>query len=276
MAAADSTTKPGLFNRITGLIWRLSISPVCFVVIALLWCLDLGTGSIYAYLRPDLFGSLDGYPLTAWLRIEGPRAWPASLWVHLLVVLSWLMVASLLLCTLNWFLYRRKRLSGMGEVLVHLGFLLVFGGYVIGAVLGSRTIGIRMPLTGGSFRIPALQATLVLKEIKPIRGRHGEIQGDESVLELITPAGRTVSSGVRLNHPLIAGSTVVYPRGVQQETAGDPPVPFGPFFAVYDVHRDPGVWLVIAGAGLITVGTVWAFCLYLYQGLAGRRDPQGT
>ena len=269
MAAVDNR-QPGLARRTLELLWRLSVSPVSFVVLALAWCLDLGAGSIWAYLRPDLFGSLDGYPFTAWLRIEGPRAWPASLWVHLLVVLSWLMVVSLLLCTVNWFLYRRKRLSGMGEVLVHLGFLLVFAGYVIGAVWGSRTIGIRMPLTGGSCEIPALAATLVVREIRPIYGRQGEIQGDSSDLELVTPGGRTRSTEVKLNHPLIAGSTVVYPRGVQQEETGNPPKPAGPFFAVYDVHRDPGVWLVLVGAGLITLGTLWAFALYLAGGLSPR------
>jgi hypothetical protein len=268
--STEISQQAGVVRRIALLLWRVAISPVSFVVIALFWCLDLGAGSIFAYLRPDLFGSLDGYPFTAWLRIEGPRAWPSSIWVHLLVLLSWLMVASLLLCTVNWFLYRRKRLTGMGEVLVHLGFLLVFSGYVIGAVWGSRTIGVQLPVTGGSCRIAPLGATLVLREIRPILGAQGEVQGDESDLELITPAGRTMARGVKLNHPLIAGATVVYPRGVQQETAGSPPVPVGPFFAVYDVHRDPGVWLVMAGAVLITLGTIWAFALYLREGAAPR------
>jgi hypothetical protein len=80
-----------------------------------------------------------------------------------------------------------------------------------------------------------------------------------------------MARGGKLNHPLIAGATVVYPRGVQRETTGEPPVPIGPFFAVYDVHRDPGVWLVMVGALLITLGTVWAFVLYLREGLTARQ-----
>ncbi|HEY6007290.1 MAG TPA: hypothetical protein VIU40_03140, partial [Geobacteraceae bacterium] len=40
----------------------------------------------------------------------------------------------------------------------------------------------------------------------------------------------------------------------------------GPFLAVYDVHRDPGVWLVVAGALLIALGTAWAFFGYLREG----------
>lgn len=264
-----------MIRRVALASWRLAISPVSFVVLALLWCLDLGTGSICAYRRPDLFGTLDAYPFTAWLRIEGPRAWPASLWVHLLVVLTWLMVASLFLCTLNWLLFRCKRLAGVGEVLVHLGFLLVFTGYVIGALWGSRTVGLRVPVTGGTLEIPALRATLVVRNVRPILGSGGEVVGDESDLELLTPAGRTEAFAVRLNHPLIAGATVVYPRGVHQEEFGDPPVPLGPFYAFYDVHRDPGVRLVLAGAVLIALGTLWALILYLRGGLSSRQDVPG-
>lgn len=271
MIAANNTDHRGITRNFAAFLWRLAISPVSFVALALFWCLDLGTGSIFAYLRPDLFGSLDAYPFTAWLRIEGPRAWPASLWVHLLVILSWLMVASLLLCTVNWFLYRRKRLSGMGEVLIHFGFLLVFAGYVIGAVWGARIIGLRVPVNGGSFPVPALQATLVVRDIRPLFGPDGKVQGDESDLELITPAGKTAARKVRLNHPLIAGSTVVYPRGVYREERGNPPVPVGPFFAHYDVHRDPGIRLVLVGAVLITLGTIWALVLYLREGVTRRR-----
>jgi hypothetical protein len=57
---------------------------------------------------------------------------------------------------------------------------------------------------------------------------------------------------------------------VQQEQAGNPPVPVGPIFVVYDVHYDPGVRFVLFGAFLITLGTLWAFVLYLRDGLSGR------
>ena len=333
--------------HILRLLWRLSISPVTFVVLSILWCVDLGIGSLYAYWRSDLFGTLDNYPFTVWLKLEGPRAWPASLWVHALVVLTWLMVASLLLCTINWFLYRRKRLKGLGEVLVHLGFLLIFAGYVAGAIGGSRTQGIILPI-GGSARIEGLDATISLKEMQPLLGPGGSVQGTVSALELSHGNRLVAATGVKINHPLMDGATVVYPRGARQqvegariivngtqpvilqpnrpitlasghqlhlarilqadESAGNAkgpgvfitgsapngaPLPIsylssqegmdavamagvslqlaefaGPILGVFDAHRDPGVWLVIVGALLITLGTVVAFGFYLREGIS--------
>jgi len=342
---------PSLLLRLATLLWRLAIAPVTFVVLALLWCLDLGAGSLLAYSRPDLFGSLDSFPFTVWLRVEGPRAWPWSLWVHLLTVLSWLMVASLLLCTVNWLLFRRKRLRGVGELLVHLGFLLVFAGYVLGAGWGARSLGLKIPVTGGSIRVPEQGVELTLKEVRPLYGVLGDVQGEESDLELTGPVGTSSGRGVRLNHPLLAGTTVVYPRGVRQEVVGArlelagagtvelrPGQPLrlgdgrslevagllqqdesrgeaqgpgvalqlrsavgaplavaylspaeggstvadlagvrlglagltGPFVAVYDLHRDPGVRLVLWVAVLITIGSLWAFAAYLREGLQSR------
>jgi ResB-like family protein len=333
-------------QNIIGSLWRLSISPVTFVVLAILWCLDLGTGSLLAYSRPDLFGTLDSMPFTAWLRQEGPKALPHALWVHGLVILSWLMVISLLFCTANWFLFRRKRLKGLGEVLVHLGFLLVFAGYVIGAAFGARTLGVRLPISGGTVRVAEQDLQLTLREVRPLTGPYGEAAGTVSALTLTTPGGTSSDAGVRINHPLMAGATVVYPRGVSQEvqgarlqvgnattelrsgraqplasgqtleltailqqdeTRGDAQGPgiavtikdpagrtagtaylstnqempreaviggqrlalaelLGPFTANYDIHRDPGVRLVLVGALLICLGTLWALWGYLRDG----------
>ncbi len=74
MTTSDITDSRGLAGKaLTGL-WRLAVSPVTFVILALLWCLDLGAGSLLAYRRPDLFGSLDAYPFAVWLEQEAPRA----------------------------------------------------------------------------------------------------------------------------------------------------------------------------------------------------------
>jgi hypothetical protein len=343
----DATAGKGMAGRLLAGLWRLAISPVTFVALSLLWCLDLGAGSLFAYWRADLFGTLDNYPFTVWLAQEGPRAWPASLWVHALVWLSWLMVASLLLCTGNWFLYRRKRLKGIGEVFVHLGFLLVFAGFVLGSAQGARVLGVKLPI-GGSARVEALDATLTLRGLTPLIGPGGEVQGGVSDLELSSAGLKSASAKVMINHPLIAGTTVVYPRGVQQqlegarlslqgygpielrpgrparlpgglslelagmlqpeEIRGDAKGPgvflvarsgtgnpiatlflsdredmpaeafiagqrialagfLGPPLAMFDIHRDPGVWLVLAGAVLITFGTLWAFGGYLREGI---------
>ena len=209
-----------LLSKATGALWRLSISPVTFVFIAIFWCLDLGAGSLLAHSHPELFGNLDSFPFTVWLRQEGPKAMPYALWLHGLVVLSWLMVISLLLCTINWFLFRRKRLKGLGEVLIHFGFLLVFAGYVIGSIFGARTLGVKLPINGGTAPVAEQNLSLTLREVRPLTGPYGESAGTVSTLTLTTPNGSSSAEDVRINHPLMAGSTVVYPRGVSQQVEG--------------------------------------------------------
>ena len=237
--------------------WRVAVHPVTFVVLCLLWCLDLGLGSLLAYERPDIFGSMDAYPFALWLREVGRRALPWSAWVYLLAALTWAMTASLALCTANWFWRRRRSLRGLGEVLVHLGFLLVFGGFVVEATLGARAHGIVVP-EGGSASVPGLGLTLRLEKIDLVRSPSGEVLDSVSTVS-IGRAGGWVGGTTRLNHPLIDGATVVYPRGSQEVPTRRGPLLVGR----YDVHRDPGVRFVLAGAALLGAGTLWAFATYL-------------
>jgi hypothetical protein len=195
-------------------LWRFAVNPVTFVVICLLWCLDLGLGSLLAYRRPDLFGTMDAYPFAVWLREIGRRTLPWSAWVYLLAALTWVMTASLVLCTANWFRKRRGSVKGLGEVLVHLGFLLVFAGFVVEAVLGTRVHGVLVG-PGEEVPIPALGLWLRLERIDFTTSSEGEVL--DTVSSLVVRNGAASSSGTsRLNHPLIAGSTVVYPRGYQR------------------------------------------------------------
>jgi hypothetical protein len=234
-------------------LWRLAVHPVTFVVICLLWCLDLGLGSLLAYQRPDIFGTMDAYPFALWLREVGRRALPWSAWVYLLAALTWAMTASLALCTVNWFWKRRLTPRRLGEVLVHLGFLLVFAGFVVEAVVGTRVHGVQI-VEGGEVAIGQLGITLRLEHAELTMSPGGEVLDTVSTLTVIDGAAR--SSGTsRLNHPLIAGATVVYPRG-----SSEMPAPRGRLVVGrYDIHRDPGVRFVLSGAVLLFLGTLWAF-----------------
>ena len=242
------------FGRV---LWRLAVKPVTFVVICLLWCLDLGFGSLLVHQRPDLFGSMDAYPFALWLLEVGRRTLPWSAWVYLLAALTWTMTASLALCTANWFWRRRRSLRGLGEVLVHLGFLLVFGGFVVEATLGTRVHGVQIP-EGGQVAIQQLGITLRLERVELTRSPEGEVLDTVSTLAVGEGASR-VSGTSRLNHPLIAGATVVYPRGSREVATPRGPLVVGR----YDVHRDPGVRFVLLGAALLFAGTLWAFATYL-------------
>ena len=130
-----------------GWLWRVASAPVTFVVLSILWCIDLAAGSIHAYrLDPQFWVKMDAVPFNEWLTRVAPTVWPASWWVYGLVALTYLVIASLLICTLNWFFRRCRGARGMGEVLVHLGFLLVFAGFVLGSGWGVRTQGVEGPV----------------------------------------------------------------------------------------------------------------------------------
>lgn len=209
-----------LLRRAVGLAFDVAVAPVTFVVLSILWCLDLAAGSILAYREdPQFWMKMDAYPFNVWLREVAPQAFPGSLWVYILVALTYLVVASLVLCTLNWFFRRRRNLRGMGEVLVHLGFLLIFAGFVLGSGFGSRVQGIELA-EGGSAPVGGTGLTLRLDGVEAVRGPGGRVWDTVSRVALLRD-GRAVAEGaVRTNHPLLWGSTVVYPQGAYAKVAG--------------------------------------------------------
>ena len=210
--------------RAVSLLWRVAVSPVTFVVLSILWCLDLGAGSISAYFHdPRFWTKMDAYPFNLWLSQVAPKTFPLSLWVYILVGLSYLLVLSLLLCTVNWFLRRRRRLKGLAEVLVHLGFLMIFAGFVLGSAIGART-QVTVP-EGERVQVPGMGLSLELRELDVVRSPQGRDLDTRSDLVLYTPDGRFAGGIARTNAPLIWGATVVYPpddyqAGISGATVG--------------------------------------------------------
>ncbi len=335
---------PAGFTRTVNIVWSTLTSPVTFVVICFLWILNLGLGSIAAYFDdPKFWVKMDSYPFNVWLREIAPESLPQSLWIYILVVLTFLMVVSLLLCTVNWFFRKRRRFKGIGEVLVHLGFLLIFAGFVLGSAFGQRTLV--DVIEGGASKIPMMDLTLSLKKLEVVRSPDGGSLDTLSEISLTGDGGVSARGRISLNHPLISGYTVVYPpddyghfitggvvgtseagarymeRGTAVELARGRKLILegivqagqtmrnlaGPgLFLVmrdtegtvvdtgyissapgnrsiisldgttvilgqlresaigrYRVHYDPGVWLVIAGAVILALGTLWALAGYL-------------
>ncbi|MFV1957486.1 MAG: cytochrome c biogenesis protein ResB [bacterium] len=335
---------PEGFTRTVNIVWSTLTSPVTFVVISFLWSLNLGLGSIAAYFDDRMFHmKMDSVPFNVWLREVAPESLPQSLWIYILVVLTYLMVASLLLCTVNWFFRKRRRFKGIGEVLVHLGFLLIFAGFVLGSAFGQRTLV--EVIEGGTSKVPMMDLTLSLQRLEVIRSPDGGSLDTLSEISLTGGDGVSDVGRIRLNHPLISGNTVVYPpddygyfiiggvvgtseagvrymeRGSAVELAGGrklilenivqpgqtmgkitgpglflvirdtegtvvdtgyissapgnkSPISLGGTTVTlgqlreaaigrYRVNYDPGVWLVITGAVLLALGTLWALAGYL-------------
>lgn len=325
-------------------LWDLLVSPSAFVVASCLWCLDLAIGSIVAHQKdPDFWKKMDSVPFNLWFERFAPRELPYSLWVYILVALTWVMMVSLLFCTVQWFFRRRAKKRGLAEVLVHLGFLLVFIGFVVGSGWGERAQNIAV--TGGqTVDVKSMGVKLRLEGVDTVRDERGETLDTVSRVALLDDGGGVLAQGTaRLNHPLIHGQTVVYPMGGGERLAGarvvagrlgvvevldgtPAPLPDGrlllfrgglaegeradafvgpgaylvtidslgretagayvgaaePFQtarlgnldlawgegvmraeAVFNVHRDPGVQFVLAGAFILTLGTLWALAGYL-------------
>ncbi|GAB6062180.1 cytochrome c biogenesis protein ResB [Deferrisoma palaeochoriense] len=325
-------------KRLLQSLWNLAVAPGTFVVLSVLWCLDLAAGSILAYRAdPRFWMKMDAVPFNVWLREAAPAQWPGSWWVYGLVVLTYLVVASLVLCTLNWFWRRRQGVRGLAEVLVHLGFLLIFVGFVLGSGFGSRAQGLRVPV-GAEAGAAGTPYRLRVEAVEPVPGPDGRPWDVQTRVSLWQGEAKVAEGAVRTNHPLIHGTTVVYPQGVQTVVRGarvattrgtaevsvggevelapglrlaavgalSPGERWGPYFGpgvlvevragggaagrvflapgmgptrvgdlglrlvdldlepngVYNVHQDPGVWFVLVGAVLLTLGTIWAAALY--------------
>ncbi len=211
---------PSTRPSVAAALWRVAVAPVTFLVLSLLWCRDLAVGSILAYRAdPAFWMKMDAVPFNQWLREVAPKTFPDSLWVYLLVALTYLVVASLVLCTLNWFFRRRRRGRGMGEVLVHLGFLLVFVGFVLGSGFGSRVQGIRVA-EGSAAAVGDTGLRLRVDRVETVRGPGGRAWDTVSRVALVRGDQEVAAGTVRTNHPLIWGSTVVYPQGAQTRVLG--------------------------------------------------------
>ena len=207
---SGSAGKGSGLARVPSVLWRVLVSPVTFVVLTILWCLDLAGGSIAAYYNdPQFWVKMDSYPFNLWMKQVAPRIFPQSLWIYILVVLSYLMILSLVLCTINWFFRRRRKLRGIGEVLVHLGFLMIFAGFAIGSAFGVRVqVDIR---EGQTVEVPEMGISLRLDDLQVLQSPEGRPLDTLSSVRVMAD-GRTVSRGrIRTNHPLIRGSTVIYP-----------------------------------------------------------------
>ena len=73
-----------------------------------------------------------------------------------------------------WFLKKRKRLKGLGEVLVHLGFLLVFAGFVLGSIVGTRDQGVGIA-PGETMEIVPAGISLRLDTLQTVTNGSGRV-----------------------------------------------------------------------------------------------------
>lgn len=222
-------------------LWHLLISlEVCLGLLALV-CVALAAGSFS--LSGEYAAAINRMSLLMWLR-ESPFS--ISWWLWVTLVLLVLLVLNTVLCSAET-LWTRRGKQGVALLLapqlIHAGFLLIVCAHLLSAGWSSHQaveVGEMMLAAlpdGTRFGVASIAVTTTPQGI-PI-GFSSEL-----VPDLNRPAERVVISP---NHPWFASGFGVY---IKQAEA----YPYRR--ALFEIHREPGAAMALAGALLFTVGNV--------------------
>lgn len=221
--------------------WRFLISiELCLGLLALL-CIMMAVGSFR--LSGGYAAAINAMPLLAWLR-EVPVG--ISWWLWLTLVLLILLVLNTLLCSSET-LWSRRGMGGIAALLapqlIHAGFLLVVLAHLLSATGSSLQ---QMEVQEGSLATLPNGVQFGVAGIDVSNSPTGMpiAFSSQLVTDLQNPSTRVVISP---NHPWFSGGYGVY---IKQAVG----YPFRR--ALFEIHREPGAGMALAGALLFSVGTV--------------------
>jgi hypothetical protein len=222
-------------------LWRFLISvEFCLGLLALV-CIVMAAGSFS--LSGEYAAAINSMPLFAWLR-ETPAS--VAWWLWITLVLLGLLALNTVLCSGEtlWSRWGRGGWSALlAPQLMHAGFLLIVCAHLLSA-LGSSLNSVvvtEMSLAalpnGSKFGVAAISVTSTPQGM-PI-GFSSEL-----VPDINKPAQRVVISP---NHPWFSNGFGVY---IKQAEA------YPLKRALFEIHREPGASMALAGSLLFTVGNV--------------------
>lgn len=221
--------------------WRLLISlELCLALLALV-CIAMAAGSFG--FSGDYAAAINAMPLLAWLSEVPVRI---SWWLWLTLVFLVLLVLNTILCSSET-LWSRWGGSGwlvlLAPQLIHAGFLLIVLAHLISAV-GSSVM--RMEVREGVLASLPDGKQFGVAGISVNMSPSGMPTGfsSELVTDLQNPARRVVISP---NHPWFSGGYGVYIKQAEEYPLRR---------ALFELHREPGAGMALAGALLFTVGNV--------------------
>jgi hypothetical protein len=222
-------------------IWRVMMSlELCLLLLALL-CAIMAAGSFL--LTGQYAAAINGMPLMAWMRAVPVGA---SWWLWLTLVLIGGIAINTLLCSAETILSRWKKgalTALLAAQLMHAGFLLILLAHLTSALWSSvdqlevHEGSLATLPNGAQFGIAALSISVSPKGM-PI-GFSSEL-----VTNLNNPTERTIISP---NHPWFSGGYGVYIKQAEM-------YPFKR--ALFEIHREPGAGLALAGSLLFVAGNV--------------------
>lgn len=221
--------------------WQLCISiELCLFLLALV-CTAMASGSFL--LTGEYAAAINAMPLFVWLR-EVPAG--VSWWLWVCVALLALLVLNTLFCSFDTLKARWGRaglLPLIAPQLMHAGFLLIvlahlqsaMGGYVQPLEVYEGALA-RLP-DGRPFGVAAI--TVAGSPMGMPTGFSSELVPDL--------ANQVTRVTISPNHPWFSGGYGVY---IKQAEAYPYPR------ALFEIHREPGAGMALAGALLFTVGNV--------------------
>jgi len=250
--------RPSLPSRLHRALVSQKTGVVCAFAAAAL----LGLGSFVADRRPDVYGGLAFDDLRFFF-----HPWrPAHVWLYALVVVFALWAASTLLCTWDTAVARVRgrvlRPSAWGSSLVHLSFVLALGAHLwagLGAESRMHVVGSAGTEIGG--------ARYRVLDVEQKSWPNGMPREAKATLER-TAGGTTSTVTVGFNQPIVeqAGARELllgrYGRarsGTVMRIGGELlPMRPGELVVTLQQRDNPSVPLVLAVAGLLTLGVVLA------------------
>lgn len=221
--------------------WQLFISIELCLALLVLVCAAMAAGSFL--LTGEYAAAINAMPLFVWLR-EVPVG--ISWWLWLCVALLALLVLNTLFCSADtlWSRWSRAGLIPLlAPQLIHAGFLLIVLAHLLSAIGGYKQSlevyegAVAQLPDGRPFGVAAIKVTG-----SPMGMPTGF--SSELVTDLYHPLERV---SISPNHPWFSGGYGVY---IKQAEA----YPFPR--ALFEIHREPGAGMALAGALLFTVGNI--------------------
>ncbi|HIJ94608.1 MAG TPA: cytochrome C biogenesis protein ResB [Desulfuromonadales bacterium] len=227
-------------------IWRFLISlELCLLLLGLL-CAIMGAGSFL--LTGQYAAAINAMPLLVWL-----RAVPVGIswWLWLTLVLIFGIAINTLFCSSEtiWSRWNRGNLIALlAPQLMHAGFLLIILAHLTSALWSSVD---QLEVHEGSLATLPNGIKFGVAALSVTSSPQGMPVGfsSELVTNLDNPTVRTVISP---NHPWLSGGYGVYIKQAEM-------YPFKR--ALFEIHREPGAGLALAGSLLFVVGNVLVLTL---------------
>lgn len=201
-------------------LWKLCCSLKLAVIVASIATFLLMGGSLLFPSNPMIFGPLDNMPFGAWLNEIAAQAPALSWWIYPFAGALALLILNTSCCFIDWLINIRSRWRKAGEYLIHLGTILLFVGFCVGAMGGWRHIA--LPCTVGALTPLSSWPGHYLRvdSFKPELAENGRPLDMISQVRVFRGEEQLFGGEVRINQPILKDGLVITPASFGRQPAG--------------------------------------------------------